>query len=665
MYCSKKSRTNNLIGKIQSMNKKWCMLMAACCIICGTSAQTLFTYGSYSADAKDFLRAFNKNNTSPKTNKAKAMKDYLDLYIASRLKIREAYDRGYDTLPQIKNEIQNLRYQVIENYLNDPTTMNKLVHEAFLRNQKDIHIAHIYISFKNSSNTLDTNEALKKINEVYEKLKRGEDFFRLAEEYSSDPSAKTNKGDIGYITVFTLPYEFENIVYDLSPGKFSSPHKSKIGFHIFKNISERKAAGKMKAAQILLAFPPGADETVKKNIALLADSLYHRLLKGDDLAMLSNKFSNDYISAASGGMLPEFTVGQYDPEFENAVFSLQKDGDFTKPFTTTHGYHIVKRISIVSIVTDAKNKANLDDLKLKVSQSDRMQVAKNLFLDTVLKKTSFKKAPFSERDLWLFTDSVLNNLASPIPISLTKQSKLFDLGNKVLSVEDWINYAQIWRFKTDGSGQKPYKQLMDEFIHSQAETYYREHLEDYNEDFRNQMTEFKEGNLFFEIMQQEVWSKAQNDSAALLNYYNDHKNNYSWKQSADAVVFFCSDEATAKMLLFQIKKNPLEWRKISENLGEKVVADSSRYEFSQIPNALKAPLSNGLITLPVKNQTDGTTSFAYVIKTYAPGVQRSFAEAKGLVISDYQAQLEKKWVEALKKKYPVKVNEKNFQNLVK
>src|SRR5215212_2278049 len=299
------------------MNKKWSVLILAFFLMASASAQTLFTYGSYSADAKDFLRAFNKNNTATAANKTKAMRDYLDLYIASRLKIREAYNRHYDTLPQIKNDIQNLRSQIIENYLNDPASTDKLVKEAFQRSLKDIHLGHIYISYKNKIGVIDTVEAETRVKEVYEKLKKGEDFFKLAEEYSSDPGAKTNKGDIGYVTVFSLPYEFENIVYNTAPGKFSAPYKSRIGFHIFKNLDERKAVGQMKAEQILLAFPPNADEAAKKQVADLADSLYQRLLKGDAMAKLAGQFSNDYISAASGGLMSEFGVGQYDAVFEN------------------------------------------------------------------------------------------------------------------------------------------------------------------------------------------------------------------------------------------------------------------------------------------------------------------------------------------------------------
>src|SRR5271169_1891487 len=131
------------------MNKRWLAMIIACCLITTGFSQTLFTYGKYSVDAKEFLRAYNKNNTQQVANKTKAIKDYLDLYIKSKLKIREAYDRRYDTLPQLKNEVETLRSQIIENYMIDPAVADKILDEAFQRSLKDIHIAHIFISFTN------------------------------------------------------------------------------------------------------------------------------------------------------------------------------------------------------------------------------------------------------------------------------------------------------------------------------------------------------------------------------------------------------------------------------------------------------------------------------------------------------------------------------------
>jgi len=188
------------------MTRRWLFAFIAFSITLTASSQTLFTYGNYSADAHDFLRAYNKNNSQPTTDKAKDIHNYLELYINSRLKIQEAYERRYDTLPQIKSEVETLRAQIIENYMSDPEAISRLIKEAFQRSLKDIHVAHIFISFKNTANIIDTTAAAKKLNEVISRLKKGEDFLKVAERLSDEPSAKTNKGDISYITVFTLPY---------------------------------------------------------------------------------------------------------------------------------------------------------------------------------------------------------------------------------------------------------------------------------------------------------------------------------------------------------------------------------------------------------------------------------------------------------------------------
>jgi peptidyl-prolyl cis-trans isomerase SurA len=654
-----------IMKKFMSMNKRYLFFIIGMCLVITSSAQTLFTYGKYSADVKDFLRAYNKNNTKPAINKAKSISEYLDLYIKSRLKIREAYERGYDTLPQIKNEVGNLRAQIIENYMTDPAVMNRMSKEAFQRSLKDIHVAHIYISFKNEAGSIDTVAAQRKRNEIIKRLQKGEDFLQVAQQSSDDPSAKNNKGDMGYITVFTLPYEFENIIYATAIGKFSTPYRSKIGYHIFKNMGERKAVGKIKAQQILLAIPPGSDETTKKQLEMRADSLYKRILAGEDFSKLAVAYSNDYVSAASGGNLPEIGVGQYDAAFENVLWSLPKDGSVSKPFYTSHGWHILKRLSIKPVITDVQNKANQKEMQQRITADGRWKISNNFIYDKVINKAGFKKSGYKDAVLWALTDSLLDYKPLGIGNTMNPSSALFKIDDTTIKVSDWIAYAQTYRYKPDGSGKKSDEQVMDEFIHAAMLNYYRDHLEDFNDEFRNQMNEFRDGNLFFEIMQQEIWNKAQNDSAALLSLYEKNKKNYQWKQSADAVVFFCSDADIAKTIFEQIKKNPANWRKITEAESEKVVADSSRYEWTQIPNLNKLVPKAGMITTPLINKNDNTASFAYIIKVYAQPMQRSFDDAKGMVINDYQAQLEEQWTETLKKKYPVVINQKVLAEISK
>ena len=648
------------------MNRKFIFLIIACGNMIAASAQTLFTYGNYAADAKDFLRAYNKNNSAAVTNKAKSISDYLDLYIKSKLKVREAYDRGYDTLPNIKMEVENLRTQIAENYMTDPEIMNRLEKEAFQRSQKDIRAAHFFIAFKNSSGFIDTLAAQKKRDVIIQKLQKGEDFLLLAKQFSDDPNAKLNNGELGYITVFTLPYEFENAVYNTPAGKYSLPVRSKIGYHIFKNLGERKSAGKMKAQQILLATPPGADEATKKQLANLADSLYKRLLAGDEFGQLAKSFSNDYISAANNGTMPDIGVGQYDAVFEKVLWSLAKDGAFSKPFQTSHGWHIVKRIAVKPTVTDPGNKDFKQELQQKIMADSRWRASKDFVYKQVTEKAGVKKFMYDDAALWAMSDSLLDRRPMrEIGRTISSATPLFSISKVVYDAAAWINYAGTYRFRQDGTGAKPHEQVREEWMQYAMFNYYKKHLEDFNEEFRSQMAEFKDGNLFFEVMQQEVWNKAQTDTVALLALYNKNKKEYTWKQSADVVIFFCSDQAIAKTVYDKVKANPAEWRKVVDMYSEKVLADSARYEWSQIPNLNKMLPRAGMITTPLLNATDNTASFAYIVNAYPQTSQRSFNEAKGLVINDYQAMLEKDWDEALRKKYPVVIDQKVLSDISK
>lgn len=648
-----------------TMKIKLLLIFLAFMMVKSASSQSLFTYGKYSVDAKDFLRAFNKNNTQPLQEKAKIMRDYLNLYINSRLKIREAYDRKFDTLPQVSSEVDNLRKQVSENYMNDPQITPRLQKEAFERSLKDVHIAHIFISLYKNNDEPDTTAARIKKEELLQHLQKGEDFNALAKQYSDDTTTKRNSGDIGYTTVFTLPYEFENAIYNTPVGKYSRVVVSKSGYHIFKNLGERKALGKMKAKQILLAIPPGSDEIAKKKIALLSDSLYKAIQKGSDIGQLASLYSNDYISVANSGTMPDILVGQYEPVFESIVWSLAKDGEVSKPFLTNHGWHIVKRVSIKPVITDSTNAVNKQELMSRLMNDNRWKSSKEFIYKKVSEKPGLKKLNYEDDALWAFSDSLM--MLQPMKEKgkkISMSTPVFSIADSIYTVKDWINFASYNRFRSVG-GIKPYPQVREEFMQSAMYNYYQGNLETYSEDFRNQMAEFKDGNIFFEIMQQEVWNRAQNDTAALKDLYEKNKIKYTWKQSTDAVIFYCSDESTAKFMYDEIKKAPAAWRTVAEKYAEKVVSDSSRFEWDQLPLPKGGTPKPGMLTIPVVNSNDNSASFTYIFNVYTTPVQRSFTEARGLVINDYQEILEKQWTNALKKKYPVTINEKVFEQISK
>ncbi|MBK7885074.1 MAG: peptidylprolyl isomerase [Chitinophagaceae bacterium] len=642
--------------------KKIVLLTAliSCCSL--VFSQTLFTYGSNNVSKEEFLKAYNKNKTSV-SDEEKSLREYLDLYINFKLKVEAAKKARLDTLPQLQYDIQSFRNQIQDNYLNNEAHINELVNEAFARSQRDIHIQHFimltdssYLPFK-ALDELDST--LKSGNDNYEQLAKD-----ISEKYKSYEIKTT---DLGYITAFSVPYEFENIIYSLKPGQSSKYYmaKSSLYAHVFKVIDERPAMGKWKIAQILLAVPPGNQAENLKPLKSKADSIYQLLKNGADFSELAKQFSDDKLTYLSNGKMPEFGCGKYDLSFEEEVIQLKNDGDISLPFFTTHGFHIVKRISQTPISIGKGNTDEyLHELKQKVLQDARINAAKDKFTKNIIKQIGYKKnAAVKDIDLFTQADNVsINKNLEKIKNSSISNTIIFSFGKNNIKGSEWLNFINTYKNNPALYKGESNDELLQKFINISALEYYKQNLEKYNPQFALQIKEFKEGNMLFEIMERNVWSKASSDNNGLKKYYIDNKNKYLWAPSADIIIFNCANIKAANKAVEAIQKNA-DWKKTLEENG--IQTDSGRYELSQIPVDNPTNITAGFISAPVVNISDNTASFVKVLKLYPANQQRSFEEAKGLLINDFQAQIEEQWVAALKNKYPVKINEAVFKSIIK
>ncbi len=643
--------------------KKLLLLIAFFSIPFFSFSQALFTYGNNIVTKDEFLKAYNKNKTAA-TDKEHALRDYLDLYIKFKLKVQAAKELRLDTLPALEADLQNFSSQIEDSYLKDNKEVDILTSEAYNRSKKDIHTSHFFVAINSKMPPVDTMKAYKAINETYDELKKGKTNYEDLIAEIKEEIAPVQGSDLGFITVFILPYEFENIVYSLKPGETSKPYRSKKGWHIFKNEGERPAVGKIKIAQILFAVPAG-NNVLRDRAKLLSDSVYKAIESGADFGELAKKYSDDKMTYMSGGIMPEFGVATYDGGFEKAAFSLKEDGDVSAPFQTEYGYHILKRISLSPIPADKNDEPFMYSLNQEVLNDSRIEIAKEKFLKEILNKTGYKKnSAISEPALWKMTDSFALSDKRINAGGLSDKSVLFSFNNnKKVTVGDWRQYAKRTKENSQPANPSSYSDLLKNYVAVTATENYRNRLQDFSPDFKYQLKEFKEGNMLFEIMERNVWSKASSDSSGLLEYYDKHKNNYKWELSADAILYSCANATIAKDAIEQVQ-NGRSWKDVMSENPPQIQADSGRYELAQIPVIDRTNFTEGLVTAPVTNNGDGTTVFAQVIKLYPADQQRSFEDARGLVINDYQTFLEQKWIEQLKKKYPVKVNEKTFHSLL-
>ena len=642
--------------------KQFFLLIITGLVISNGFAQTLFTYGINETGKEEFLRAYNKNKI-PVADKEKSLREYLDLYAKFKLKVKAAKELRLDTLQQLQYDVQNFRSQVEEGYLTDDNEVKRLQDEAFDRSQKDIHLLHFYIPISNKMSAEDSVNAYKLLEGVRGNLLKGITHYDAIAEDLEKNAASLKWKDLGYITAFSLPYEMENLVYALQPRGVSKIYRTKSALHIFKNEDERKSPGKWKIAQILFAIPPDASDNSRKEIEKFADSVYGMLKAGADFAEMAKKYSNDKMTYLNGGELPEFSTGKFEQPFEKAVFALQKDGDISKPISTAYGFHIVKRLQQHPMPTDKTDEIFMSNLKQQLLQDTRINIAKANFIKMVTAKTGFKKNPaVTEEQLFRYADSVTaNKVVGKYPIN---KITIFSFTKSKVVGSDWLNFVKDYKLNQDVYKGENNKALLDKYISTIIIEYYRKHLEEFNEDFKYQMQEFKEGNMLFEVMERNVWSKAANDSVGLRKFYDANKSKYQWKESATVNLFNCNSLKTAEAAQKDLKDGK-SWKLIAEQSEGTIQADSGRYEIQQLQLPAGTAAAEGLLTAPVVNNGDNTASFVKILKLFPANQQRSFEEAKGLVINEYQNYLEEKWIEELKKKYPVKVNEPVFKSLVK
>jgi len=624
-----------------------------------SSAQTLFTYGSYKEDAKNFVRMYNANKNSSDKTVQSNLQQYLNLYIQSKLKVREALDNRLDTLPKFKKEINDIEKTLGDNYLFDSVEYKRLKQEAFARSQKDIHAAHIYISVKKADGSLDSGASLAKANAAYARLKKGDDFMKLASEVSDDPSAKINGGDLQYITVFSLPYIFENIVYGLKPGSYSAPIPSNTGYHIFKNIAERNAVGQMRIHQLLIAFPPNITEAEKKETIELGNQLYAQAIAGADYQELSSKYSMDRFKGVASKSQPLVKVGEFEASFDSLVFSLQKDEEIAKPIVLNDGVHIVKRIELIPPAKDLNNLATSKTFDHQLNADGRLDRTKDFIYKAVDEKIGVQKLPYSEASLYAFSDSViLYSFTIGIIKNINNETPLFRIGKDTLRTKAWVEFARYKRRLVTGA-IIPYPIVIDQYLKSVKENYYKAHLPEMNDEYKFKFESFRDGNLFFDAMQRNVWNYIQ-DESQLQKWYADKKARYKWKPGAGAVSFSSTNKSELEAWKKAISERPMAWQQNFANFSKAILIDTGRYNWEEMKS--KA-LPEGTLTEISLNRDGSGYQFFLIKKIVSDNAAQSFSEARPAIVADYQAHLEKQWEMALQKKYPVKINKQVLQNL--
>jgi peptidyl-prolyl cis-trans isomerase C len=121
--------------------------------------------------------------------------------------------------------------------------MHKVYDEAVkqVADEKEVHARHILFRAP-AGDDKASKEAEDKVKAVIVRLKKGEDFAKIASEVTEDPSGKANGGDLGYFTKEQMVPEFSEAAFKLENGQISDPVKTQFGWHVIKVEDKRVKA---------------------------------------------------------------------------------------------------------------------------------------------------------------------------------------------------------------------------------------------------------------------------------------------------------------------------------------------------------------------------------------------------------------------------------------
>jgi len=622
---------------------------------------TLIFLGDEVISSEDFLAVYNKNKNVGREIDPKTPEEYLELYINFKLKVKEAIDLGRDTMPAFQREFNGYRAQLAKPYLVDKKAEEMVVKEAYERMKWEVKASHIMLDLPPDALPADTLKVYNQLLKLRKEIIAGASFEETAKEISTDTYSAVKGGDLGYFTVFNMVYPFETVAYNTPVGDVSMPVRSPFGYHLIKVYDKRESRGRLVVAHIFLTSNQQSNDTKKAEAERKMNEIYEQLEAGAEFELLAKQYSNDKNTSSKGGVLPQFGLNEMMYDFQEQAYALQNPGDYSKPFKTDIGWHIIKLVEKIPMGSYEDVERGIRE---KIKKDVRSSKGANSLIVKLKKEYKFKEYPKKLKDFNKVIDETLLEGKWDADRAKALTKTLFVLDGRKFSQYEFSRY--VANTQRGGHKGKTPEQVMYSYYNSWVNAtimlYEDSKLEGKYPEFKLLVNEYRDGILLFDLTQEKVWDRASKDSTGLADFYEKNKNNYMWGERVNAVVFSCVNKGTAHKLIKSIEKiEDVESAiyEFNESSDLNVTADSAIYSRAenQLVDATEWKVGPSEISME-----DERAKFVYIIEVLPPQPKK-MEEARGLIISDYQKELETEWIEELRVKYPVIVNRELFKKI--
>ncbi|MCX6138028.1 MAG: peptidylprolyl isomerase [Ignavibacteriales bacterium] len=647
-------------------------IFAAAVMLCGcggTKSSVVAEIGKDPAHKElitidEFNEVYAKNNGGKDSAQSATTDEkakFLDLYVNFKLKVKEAYERGYDKDPEIQSELQDYRRNLSVSYLMNKEINEPQIRQIYDRRLDEIRASHIVIRVSPSTSPADTAVAFATAMKILDSLKTGRSFEELAVKNSQDPSAVTNKGDLYYFSSSQMVPEFEDAVYSLKIGEVvKSPVRTQFGYHIIK-VTDRKAnPGSVKVSHIMRRLTKEStasdSATAWKEMRGALDSLQN----GAKWEAVVSAVSDDTYSKENGGDLGFIARRRTVQEFDKVAFSLKK-GEMSGVVATPYGLHIIK-------VTDTKPIPPFKEMEAELRQFYQQYMFESIYSRFVsdLKKQYGFSVDSTVLTAWYREADTVRSTNDPgwdssITAGTRGKTIVVFAGQQVPL--DSILHLAAANPELRGlpvRSKETINSMMDKISKNLLIEYRARGLEKSYPEFAVLMNEYKEGVLLFRAEQAEVWNKVAVNDSLLHIYFDAHRANFTWPDRVNVQEIYLTADSLQAVVSFLLNDQKMPFDSVAVYYNTRETTKDKRGEWGLLPVT-----TNGL-THRASNMERGQVSQFFpfengfsIIKVLErdPARDKTFKEAGTELSSAFQEyeskRLSEAWVNWLRSKYTV------------
>ncbi|HRK53730.1 MAG TPA: peptidylprolyl isomerase [Cyclobacteriaceae bacterium] len=207
---------------------------------------------------------------------------------------------------------------------------NKIPEDSLPFYSSDVEVAQIVRIAKVSEKQKE--EVKQKLRDIRERILKGENFNELARQFSEDPSAQMNGGEMGFVGRGAMVPSFEANAFKLRKGEISQPFESPFGFHIMQLIDRR--GNEYNSRHILIAAEP-SEEDINRTEKFM-DSLRLKIVTDSiDFQRAAKEYSDDQETKGQGGFFTDadggtkISIKEIDPVVYFTIDTM-KAGDVSR-----------------------------------------------------------------------------------------------------------------------------------------------------------------------------------------------------------------------------------------------------------------------------------------------------------------------------------------------